>query len=492
MTAEFAEKFRKLIGAEHVIADMAERAYYSSDISGAGNAVAALVLRPGTREELAVCVREAADLGLALIARGGGMSYSKGYVPTAERSVILDMRRLDRIIEINGQEKFITAEAGCTWARLYDALSENNLRTPFFGPLSGIQATIGGSASQDAAFFGSAAHGSMRESVLGLEIINADGELYRPEAPRRFVGDAGAFGIKTAVTLKLMRKPEDYAFASFAFENFPTLLNAQGAMANTEGLAECFGFDPESHRNLIKSGFNLFEGAAAVGITRAIKSAVQVMRMKDLRYSLHAVVEGDSDRETKQAVERITDAANEAGGTSIPDVIPRATRAKPFRPIKALLGPDGENWLPVHAIVGRDEAEQLVERTNEFFAGKQELMRHHAIRVSFLTVLIGGQILFEPHFFWFDRLSPFHLRNVSDKQRARYGGSAANSEARQAVANIRAELIERFAELGATHMQSGKLYPFLQGLSAAEQADIRALKERLDPQGLMNPGALGL
>ncbi|MEC9454965.1 MAG: FAD-binding oxidoreductase, partial [Pseudomonadota bacterium] len=144
MTAEFAEKFRKLIGAEHVIADMAERAYYSSDISGAGNAVAALVLQPGTREELAVCVREAADLGLALIARGGGMSYSKGYVPTAERSVILDMRRLDRIIEINGQEKFVTAEAGCTWARLYDALSENNLRTPFFGPLSGIQATIGG------------------------------------------------------------------------------------------------------------------------------------------------------------------------------------------------------------------------------------------------------------------------------------------------------------------------------------------------------------
>ena len=332
----------------------------------------------------------------------------------------------------------------------------------------------------------------MRESVLGLAIIGADGELFRPESPGRFIGDAGAFGIKTAVTLKLMRKPEEYAFASFAFENFPALLDAQSAMAKTEGLAECFGFDPESHRNLIKSGFNLFEGAAALGISRALKSAVQVTRMKDLRYSLHAVVEGDSDRETKQAVERITDAANEAGGTSIPDIIPRVTRAKPFRPIKALLGPKGENWLPVHAIVGRGEAVQLVERTNEFFAGKRELMRHHAIRVSFLTVLIGGQILFEPHFFWFDRLSQFHLRNVSDKQRARYAGNTADSEARQAVADMLSELVALFSELGATHMQSGKLYPFLQGLSAAERADIRALKERLDPQGLMNPGALGL
>ena len=299
MAAELAEKFRKLIGAEHVIADIAERAYYSSDISGAGDAVAALVLQPGTAEELAACVRKAAYRGLALIARGGGMSYSKGYVPTAERSVILNMRRLERIVEINTEEKFVTAEAGCTWARLYDALGEMNLRTPFFGPLSGIQATIGGSASQDAAFFGSTAHGSMRESVLGLEILGADGELFRPEAPGRFIGDAGAFGIKTAVTLKLMRKPEEYAFASFAFENFPALLRAQGAMAKTEGLVECFGFDPESHRNLIKGGFNLFEGAAAVGITRALKSAVQVTRMKDLRYSLHAVVEGDSDRETK-------------------------------------------------------------------------------------------------------------------------------------------------------------------------------------------------
>ncbi|MEE8172666.1 MAG: FAD-binding oxidoreductase, partial [Alphaproteobacteria bacterium] len=481
MTAEFAEQFRSLIGAEHVIEDAAERAYYSSDISGAGDAVAALVVRPGTAEELAACVRQAANLDLALIARGGGMSYSKGYVPTRAHSLIFDMRRLDRIVEINPEKGFVTAEAGCTWARLYEALGEKHLRTPFFGPLSGIQATLGGSASQDAAFFGSAGHGSMRKSVLGLEIVTADGTLLRPESPERFIGDAGAFGIKAAVTLKLIRQPRECEFASFAFDDFPALLRAQGAMANQAGLAECFGFDPESHRNLVKSGFNLFEGVAALGIGRALRSAVQVTRMKDLRYSLHAVVEGESVRETKQTIGRIAAAASETGGTPLPDIIPRVTRAKPFRPIKALLGPDGENWLPVHAIVPHAEAEQLAERTEDFIAGKRALLSRHKIRISFLTVLIGAQLLYEPHFFWFDRLLPFHLRNVTDKQRARYAKNAANPEARQAVAEMRKDLIALFAKLGATHMQSGKLYPYLPGLSAAEQADIRALKQRLDP-----------
>ena len=164
--------------------------------------------------------------------------------------------------------------------------------------------------------------------------------------------------------------------------------------------------------------------------------------------------------------------------------------AKP--PGSSLLGPGGENWLPVHAIVPPAEAEQLVERTDAYFKEKQALLRRHEISVSFLTVLIIGRILYEPHFFWPDRLSLFHLRNVTDKQRARHGNNPANPEARRAVWEMRQDLIALFAELGATHMQSGKLYPYLEGLSAAEQADIRALKQRLDPRGLMNPGALGL
>ncbi len=487
MSAELAGHFRALIGPDHVIEDAAEREYYSMDISG-GDAVAALILQPGTVDELAACVRAAAQADLAIIARGGGMSYSKGYVPTRERSVIIDMRRLDRIVEINAEEKFATAEAGCTWKKLYDTLSEQNLRTPFFGPLSGIQATLGGSATQNAAFFGSASHGSMAESVIGLEILGADGELFRPEAPAPFIGDAGALGIKSIITLKLIPAPSECAFASFAFDDFPALLRAQGAMANTAGLAECFGFDPESHRNLVKGEFNLFEGVAALGdvarfqgIGQALKSAVQVTRMKDLRYSLHAVVEDEP-----AALAKFAACAFEAGGTPLPDTIPRVTRAKPFRPIKALLGPDGENWLPVHAIVPHGDAERLVQRADAFFKEKRKQLDKYNIRISYLTVSIGEDILYEPQFFWPDRLSPFHIKNVTDKQRERYGKNAANQETRQVVTELRQDVIALFAKSGATHMQCGKLYLF------KAEADIRALKQRLDPRGLMNPGALGL
>jgi len=60
------------------------------------------------------------------------------------------------------------------------------------------------------------------------------------------------------------------------------------------------------------------------------------------------------------------------------------------------------------------------------------------------------------------------------------------------VMEMRQELIVLFGQIGAGHMQSGKLYPYLQNLSNVEQADIRALKHRLDPRGLMNPGVLEL
>ena len=77
MSAGYAEHFRALIGLEHVIEDATEREYFSTDISG-GDAVAELILQPGTVDELAACVRTAANQGFAILARGGGIDDAVG------------------------------------------------------------------------------------------------------------------------------------------------------------------------------------------------------------------------------------------------------------------------------------------------------------------------------------------------------------------------------------------------------------------------------
>jgi len=110
---------------------------------------------------------------------------------------------------------YVTCEAGVTWKQLYEALSETGLRTPFWGTLSGIHATVGGGASQNCAFWGSGRYGAGADSIVGLEVVLADGTVlntgaaaqtnsdpffrhYGPDLTGLFCGDTGAFGFKTS------------------------------------------------------------------------------------------------------------------------------------------------------------------------------------------------------------------------------------------------------------------------------------------------------
>ena len=165
-----------IVGASHVITDQTEREFFSSDIYSAGQ-TCACVVRAGNKDELARCVKTATDAGYAVIARGGGMSYSSGYTPTRTQTIIFDMQRMNRILAVNTTDMYVVVEAGVTWKQLYEELKPKGVRTPFFGTLSGIHATVGGAMSQGAMFFGSGQHGSAPESVLGLEVVLADGTL---------------------------------------------------------------------------------------------------------------------------------------------------------------------------------------------------------------------------------------------------------------------------------------------------------------------------
>ena len=519
MSGGLAARLADLIGAANVIDDAAERAYYGHDIAGPAPHPAHLVVRPPSVDATVACVAAIAGAGHAITVRGGGHSYSGGYGPTRPGVVILDMSALDRVVEINEADGWVTAEAGCTWRTLHDALAAVGRRTPFFGPLSGIVATVGGAASNNAAFFGSARHGPMSESVLGLDVVTADGTLMRlgcirdtgfardfgPNPVGLFLGDCGAFGVKVRVTMKLVPVPAAIRYASFAFESFGAVIDAQTALAGMDAIAESYGFDAGTHENLRRAGFTIGEGAAALrdvaqaeggrasGMVAAVRTAAGVRRaVGETRNSLHLVIEGASEAATAEAHDAIAACAGRHGGTAIPDTIPRITRSRPFRPLKALLGPDGEAWLPMHGLLPLSRARAGLQAAEDCLAAHADEMQALGIRVARLTTMVGDRLLLEPQFFWPDALSPFHLRAVTEAQRAQFADRPADEEARARVHALRAALVEALAAHGATHYQIGTYYAYLERIDPGQRALVESVKRTLDPQNLMSPGALGL
>jgi hypothetical protein len=130
------ERLRTIVGSEHVLTDDASCVLYSQDVFTKDTPALAVVL-PENTQQLADSVRTATESGYEVIPRGGGMSYTSGYVPVTKTSLIVDLGRMNKIIEINRQDMYVTLECGCTWKELYDALKDTGLRTPYWGTLSG-------------------------------------------------------------------------------------------------------------------------------------------------------------------------------------------------------------------------------------------------------------------------------------------------------------------------------------------------------------------
>ena len=211
------------VAPEALITDAAECAFYAQDVFTKGPAPLA-VFRPGSTAELSRGVAAATGEGVAIIPRGGGMSYTSGYVAPEAGALIVDMGRMQRILSINDVDMTVTVEAGCTWHALYEALHPRGLRTPLWGTLSGLYASVGGGMSQNGLFWGGR-DGTIAPSVICAEVVLADGTVMRtgsdfirpfgPDLTGLFGGDAGAFGVKATITLPMVHDGAAFAYGSF-------------------------------------------------------------------------------------------------------------------------------------------------------------------------------------------------------------------------------------------------------------------------------------
>ena len=179
---------------------------------------ARVVVRPASTEETAAVVRACAAAGAPIVVQGGNTGLVGGSVPDASGTqVLLHLGRLNRVRSVDAANLTMTVEAGCLLQSVQEAAAAKDLLFPLSLAAEG-SCTIGGNLATNAGGTQVVRYGNARELCLGLEVVTATGEVWDGLAGLRkdntgydlrdlFIGSEGTLGIITAATLKLYPQP---------------------------------------------------------------------------------------------------------------------------------------------------------------------------------------------------------------------------------------------------------------------------------------------
>jgi FAD/FMN-containing dehydrogenase len=486
------------VTAEELAFDEATLARAACDVFFEG-APPLAVLSPRHAATLEALVPRLAAARIGIVARGAALSYSAGTLGDDGRNegdwVAIDLRRLDRVIEVNPVDRTVRVEAGCTWEALHRHLEPFGLRTPFWGPASGLHATIGGGLASDAMFFGTATVGCASGSVLGLSVLLADGRVLRtgvmaagaaplahpfgPDLTGLFLGSCGALGVILEATLPLMNRPGAVRLAGFRCQGAGTAARTLASLAAAGAASEVLLFDP--------SLTTLLEGSPA-----SVQLAPGRRAAPGAPYSVSLAIEGRSTAEADLRLQAAVAAALAGGAEPAGDGVLGAWRSTPFQPPSMLRDSSGRRWVPVHGIVAHSQVMAAWRALDRCMQEHAVLIEALGLKWSVTGALVGrGAVLIEANLYWPDAGNPLtdHYLGRPDSVPAE---NAPRVEHWRQVLPVRVALAEALDELGASHLQIGRFYAYRSRLDAPARDVLEAFKRALDPHGVMNPGALGI
>jgi D-lactate dehydrogenase (cytochrome) len=223
MPDAFVAELRGLLG-DRCTTNPTQIEHHSHSESWHSPAAPDVVVFPVTTEEVSRIVTMAATHGAAVVPFGAGSSLEGG-VNALAGGVSIDFSKMNRVLRVSADDLDATVEAGVTHRQLNKALANTGLA---FWVDPGADATIGGMAATRASGTTAVRYGTMRETVLGLTVVLADGRVIKTggrarkssagyDLTRLFVGSEGTLGVITEVTVRLHGLPEAIAAAVCGF-----------------------------------------------------------------------------------------------------------------------------------------------------------------------------------------------------------------------------------------------------------------------------------
>jgi alkyldihydroxyacetonephosphate synthase len=248
----------------------------------------AVVVRPATTAEVAGVVWLANELGLPVVPYGGGTGVMGAVIPLSG-GIAVDLRRMDRVLELRAAERLAVVQPGVVLADLDAAARVHGLQMAH-DPWSVPIATVGGAISTDSIGYRASKYGSMGEQVVAYEAVLGDGEVVRtkplarqssgPMLGRLLSGAEGTMAIITEATVRLFAEPEAREFATVGFESFEAgfpvvvrLFDLGLVPALIDLTEEDPGDDAQGFRCLLYLGFEGYREEVAAQQLRALAEA---------------------------------------------------------------------------------------------------------------------------------------------------------------------------------------------------------------------------
>ncbi len=409
---------------------------------------------PETTDEVIEIVKACARHRAPIIPFGAGTSL-EGHVAALEGGVCIDLTRMTRVLRVSAEDMDATVEAGVTHKQLNKHLRGTGL---FFSVDPGADATIGGMAATRASGTMAVRYGTMRDNVLGLTVVLADGRVIKTggrarksasgyDLTRLFVGSEGTLGVITEVTVRLHGLPEAVSVATCPF-------------ATIEGAVDT-----------VITAIQLGIPVARIELLDAVQMDA-LNRYSGLNYpvapTLFLEFHGASERAVAEQAEMVREIAAEEGARDFhwatdPEDRARLWQARHNAYFAALALRPGASAVTTDVCVPISRLAECIVETQKDNAA------------SFLTVPLVGHA----------GDGNFHLIYLIDPE-----NPAEMAEA----ARLNERMVMRSLAMGGTctgehGVGYGKM-GFLEAEHGEALSVMRLLKQALDPQNLMNPGKM--